>query len=131
MLCRLAVDMGLGSIVRLSWDLISISTATDYLVSLPLQSCIPLAVLPQARSACVTHRGCVTHSSPVGYTGLLHTHPTTRAVYQCCESFFALGHTVSFSCQAIETFWNAFKITQGYHTTCLSWYVSKHLPAMC
>jgi len=40
LVCRLAVDMGLGSIVRLSWDLISMSTATDYLVSLIPQLCL-------------------------------------------------------------------------------------------
>lgn len=32
MCCRLAVDMGLGSIVRFGWDLISMETATSYLV---------------------------------------------------------------------------------------------------
>ena len=47
--------MGLGSIVRLSWDLISMSTATDYLVSISTQlrfSCCATS----ACSACKAHR---------------------------------------------------------------------------
>lgn len=77
MLCRLAVDMGLGSIVRVSWDFISMSTATDYLVSLTHQlrcpSCDTLGLLCPCRP-----------------TGLLHTHLTTRALYQCCSSVFLI-----------------------------------------
>ncbi len=79
MFCRLAVDMGLGSIVRLSWDLISMSTATDYLVSLPLQSLSP---------CCAT----LTLALPV-----LHAHPATTALYQCCSSLSVLARMVYFT----------------------------------
>ena len=100
--------MGLGSIVRLSWDLISMSTATDYLVSPPILLWILLAVLSQACSVGISHRavGIGHRAVGIGHMPAGHSPHHCTFVPMLLISIFSCSYgqlQPSFSCQPIET----------------------------